>query len=385
MAELIKDGYCPTGSDDFKYIGLEHIEQQSLSLNSVGHSTEVESNKFRFRAGDILFGKLRPYFRKVYRPHFDGVCSTDIWVVRAKDGIDKGYLFYFMASHEFVDMASSGSSGTRMPRADWNHLKNIVWTIPPISEQRAIAKILSDLDAKIELNNQMNKTLAAMAQAIFKQWFVDFEFPNEKDKPYKSSGGKMVDSELGKIPKGWDIGHLEELIDITSGKRPEQTSDIQNTEFNVPLYGASSIMGFVKNTLYNEPIILIGRVGTHGIVQRIQLPSFPSDNTLVIKTKYYEYIYQILCTIDYSVLNVGSTQPLITQSGMKKNKTVLPSEKIIMKFENIVSQLYTKVNDNNYGNKCLSEIRDSLLPKLISGNIRICQERKGEQFMDSGQ
>ncbi len=206
MAELIKDGYRPTGSDHLLYIGLEHINQQSLSLNSIGHSTEVESNKFVFQSGDILFGKLRPYFRKVYRPRFNGVCSTDIWVVRAKDDIDQGFLFYFMANRDFVDLASSGSSGTRMPRADWGYLKETSWKKPPINEQRAIAKILSDLDAKIELNHQMNKTLESIAQAIFKQWFVDFEFPG-----YEKT--KFVNG----LPEGWREGKFGELTKIQPG------------------------------------------------------------------------------------------------------------------------------------------------------------------------
>lgn len=158
VSELVKDVYRPNEQDNMHYVGLEHIDQQNLTLNSIGNSSEIKSNKFHFKRGDILFGKLRPYFRKVYRSTFDGVCSTDIWVVRSKNGTDQGFLFYFLANKDFVDLASSGSSGTRMPRADWDYLKETTWSIPSIGEQRAIAKILSDLDEKIELNRQMNKT-----------------------------------------------------------------------------------------------------------------------------------------------------------------------------------------------------------------------------------
>lgn len=139
------------------------------------------------------------------------------------------------------------------------------------SEQRAIAKILSDLDEKIELNHQMNKTLEFVAQAIFKRWFADFEFPG-----YEKT--KIVDG----LPEGWHHGTLGEIITIESGKRPGEKSETKTQDFIVPLIGASSVMGFVKNALYNEPILIIGRVGTHGIVQRVLWPSFPSDNTLVI-------------------------------------------------------------------------------------------------------
>jgi type I restriction enzyme, S subunit len=114
IAELSKEGYLPGKGEELCYIGLEHIDQQTLSLNSVGKSTGVTSIKSIFNGGGILFGKLRPYFRKVYRPNFSGICSTDIWVIRAKPGIDQGYLFYLIASDDFVKRASGGSGGTRM-------------------------------------------------------------------------------------------------------------------------------------------------------------------------------------------------------------------------------------------------------------------------------
>ena len=242
---------------------------------------------------------------------------------------------------------------------------------PPLFEQNKIANILYSLDEKIILTLEMNKTLESISQAIFKHWFIDFEFANEKGKPYKSSDGEMVDSELGEIPKGWRVGKFEEIIKITSGKRPNDKSDVKTSEFNIPLIGASSIMGFVKESLYNEPIIVIGRVGTHGIVQRVIYPSFPSDNTLVITSKYYSYSYHVLKMIDYDSLNVGTTQPLITQSTVKNLKIVIPEEKILDKCENITFNIFAKIHQNNFEVETLSSIRDGLLPKLMSGQIRV--------------
>jgi len=157
------------------YIGLEHIEEGTLQLSGTGDGSLVTSQKAEFRAGDILFGKLRPYFRKVVRPRFDGVCSTDIWVVRAADGIDQGFLYYWMASKEFVDAATRGSKGTKMPRADWGFVAKCSLRVPPLPVQRRIAHILGALDDKIELNRRMNRTLERIAAAIFKSWFIDFD------------------------------------------------------------------------------------------------------------------------------------------------------------------------------------------------------------------
>ena len=174
-AKLIRQGVNPEDVGDMPYIGLEHIEEGTLRLVGIGNAKSVTSTKFRFSKGDILFGKLRPYFRKVIRPNFDGVCSTDIWVVRSKEGIDQGYLYYWMASNDFVNFATQGSEGTKMPRAKWDHVGRFQRKRLIGSEQRAISHILGSLDDKIELNRRMNEALEATARAIFKSWFVDFD------------------------------------------------------------------------------------------------------------------------------------------------------------------------------------------------------------------
>lgn len=116
-AELVRDSIQPSECPNAPYVGLEHIGEGTLALTGHGVATDVSSLKSRFQRGDTLFGKLRPYFRKVIRAPFDGICSTDIWVVRPTEEIDAGYLFYVMASESFVEFATRGSEGTRMPRA----------------------------------------------------------------------------------------------------------------------------------------------------------------------------------------------------------------------------------------------------------------------------
>src|SRR5690625_1399925 len=149
-----------------KYIGLEHIGEGTLSLNGFGYASDVSSSKTVFEKGDILFGKLRPYFRKVIIAPFNGICSTDIWVVKPKNGIDRNFLFYWMASQEFVDEVTRSSEGTRMPRAKWEVAKQI--EIPDVSvlKQQKIGKVLYTHDQKIHHNQQTNETLEAMAQVI---------------------------------------------------------------------------------------------------------------------------------------------------------------------------------------------------------------------------
>lgn len=359
-------------------------------------------------------------------------------------------------------------------------IENYVISLPPLSEQKAIAKVLSDLDEKIEINNRINKVLEEIAQAIFKHWFIDFEFPVvltypdyipeetrkelmkygyksfgslpapepgkffvyaleyedstiyigqtdfllqswhehvngkgseytrnhkpvrfvywekvnsqnealEREKWLKSDpgkkwlereisnnpmnqGGEMQPSPLGPIPKGWEVKPFSEIIKIRSGKRPKKKQKTKTDKFNIPLIGASSIMGYVDEPLYNSKILVIGRVGTHGVVQRFDGPTYPSDNTLVIQSDYYEYVYQILKRIDYYSLNIGSTQPLITQTTMKSLDTIIPHYDICLKFEFLVSKLMSMIGINQKENNFLSTLRDTLLPMLMSGEIRV--------------
>lgn len=200
LTEPIKDIYNPTNGYNLRYIGLEHIEQETLRLNSIGDSKDVRSNKFKFQTNDVLFGKLRPYFRKIVKPKFSGICSTDIWVFRAKDGFSQEFLFYFLANWDFVNTASGGEGGTRMPRSDWNFLKKTKWILPPLEEQWAIAEVLSSLDDKIDLLHRQNKTLEAMAETLFRQWFVE---------PCKNG-----------LPEGWEEKPLKDVVDITIGRTP---------------------------------------------------------------------------------------------------------------------------------------------------------------------
>lgn len=200
-ARLVKNTVSPADCRGKPYIGLEHIEEGALRLSGVGSSNDVTSIKSEFQSGDILFGKLRPYFRKVVRPSFNGVCSTDIWVVRATEAIDQEFLFYWMASKQFVDAATRGSKGTKMPRADWDFVGHSELCIPPVEVQRRIADILGKLDDKIELNRRMNRTLEKMAAALFKSWFIDFDpvhlpagrqAPRPNPAPHPNSGVWVV-------------------------------------------------------------------------------------------------------------------------------------------------------------------------------------------------
>jgi type I restriction enzyme S subunit len=385
FAKLVKKQYQPKIDEELIYIGLEHIEQQSLRINGTGNSKNVISQKYKFSNGDILFGKLRPYFRKVFRPKFDGVCSTDIWVVNAKNGFDQSFLFYFLANQNFIDACNSGSSGTRMPRADWDHLSETEWKIPPLSTQRRIVDILSALDDKIELNRQTNATLEAIAQAIFKEWFVNFNFPG--------ATGEMVESELGMIPKGWKAGAIGDILDLFhENVTPYRTPNVDFFHYSIPAFdngrtpsietGGSILSNKFKvksnSILVSKLNPRIPRVWPVNNVDELKSICSTEFQVLVPKKRYF-YAFGVNLFSQQSIQDTmksrasgtsGSHQRINPQD-ILNIELIIPDDGIMHLYNDIASDNYQKLISAQYESITLSKIRDTLLPKLMSGEIEI--------------
>ena len=331
--------------------------------------------KKKIKNGDILFSEIRPKNKRyavvnVSNPN-DYVVSTKLMVLRIK-APSKYYLQYIYQKlisqkmlHQINEIAES-RSGT-FPQITFDAIKNIELNLPSLEEQKRIADILTSLDDKIELNNQMNQTLEEIASLLYKRWFVDFEFPDDKGNPYKSSGGEMVDSELGMIPKGWEVKELGEVLEISSGNRPVQKSEEKTKENIFPIVGASKIMGYTNNYILDDTneVLIIGRVGTLGIIQEYREKIWVSDNTLIIKSNFQNYIKQYLSNVDFYSLNSGSTQPLITQTTINKLLIVVPCNKVTDKFEKIESSNVKIKFSNTYEIKKIQRLKRELLKELI--------------------
>ena len=268
---------------------------------------------------------------------------------------------YYALCNDYNRLASLANGGAQQ-NLNALQIKEFDIPYPSLEDQIVIADFLSAIDDKIEVNRQINDNLEQQAQALYKSWFVDFE-------PFKD--GKFIDSELGLIPEGWRVGELSEITNITSGKRPSTKSDYPTSRDKVPVFGASGIMAYTTDKLYDIPILIIGRVGTLGIVQKIDAESWPSDNTLVILSKNYHFVYFNLKSIDYQAINRGSTQPLITQSDIKQQMILIPQDEVLMKFEENANILDKAIKNNDKAIKRLVLLRDTLLPKLMSGELKI--------------
>ena len=251
-------------------------------------------------------------------------------------------------------------TGCAQPKLNQENLRRITFSLPEKVDE--VSSILSSLDSKIENNRKICANLEAQAQALFKHWFIDFA-------PFRD--GKFVESELGMIPEGWRVGTLGEIAEVSSGKRPLERFDTETEEHNVPLIGASCVMGYTNEAFMSTKILLTGRVGTLGVIQRFNNACWPSDNTLVLTTQFYEFVYQTLKTLNYSGMNRGTSQPLITQGDLKKTSIIIPPNEVINEFEDTSSKLMSILEQNNKESKILSFLRDTLLPKLMSGAIKV--------------
>lgn len=300
-------------------------------------------------------------------------------IVKSNKKSDIRYLKYFL-NYSDISGYVTGSAQPKLNKANLNSIKII---LPALEEQRAISKILSDLDEKIEVNNKINKNLEEMAQAIFKQWFVDFEFPNEEGKPYKSSGGEMVESELGMIPKGWKIFKLGDFIKFIKGKKPKK---IEEKFFDgCELYLTIDVLNRNSEIFANKDKII--EVNDDDILMVMDGASSGSlyyglngilGSTLakisVLNTIDKSFLYYYLKLNESSIKShlTGSAIPHTDKEFINKLCLAIPNDEMILKkADTILNNIRNHTINLNTECSKIKKVRDTLLPKLMSGEIRV--------------
>jgi len=316
--------------------------------------------------------------------HEVGLVSPDYVVFGCVPGeLDPDFFSYVIKGPEWRQWTAAAGVGSVRVRIYFRELAKMPITVPPLSEQKIIAQILGTLDGKIELNRRMNTTLEAMVRALFQSWFVDFDPVRAKLDGRKPAGlgastaalfpSHFQESPLGHIPQGWEVTNLDAISNVGSGKRPTGRNDVQSTECSIPLYGGGGQMGFVSTSLYENPILFTGRVGTLGLIFRTADPSWPSDNTLIVEPQddFFDFTYFVLKGFDLVTLNCGSTQPLLTQTDLKRQQFVLPPASIVKAFAAIAAPIFQQITENEKQSRTLTTLCGTLLPKLLSGEISV--------------
>ena len=359
-------------NEDYKESGtpivtVEHLGNKKFTrqnLPRVSQEDCVRLAKYSMKTGDIIFSRVGAVDRcsLVSQEESGWLFSSRCLCVRANDEIDSEWLYYYFCLDTTKLNVRSIAVGATMPSINTKILSNDVFVKYPtsIESQRRIASILSSLDAKIENNNKINAKLEEIAQNLFKEWFVDFG-------PFKD--GKFVESELGLIPEGWRVGTLGEILDIKYGKDHKKLGNGQ-----IPVYGSGGLMRYANKYLYDQESVLIPRKGTLNNIMYVTEPFWTVDTMFYSEVKIPNsaiFAYQFLSQKDMNQLNSGTSIPSMTTEILNKQKLSISSEKVMQEYNNIVKSLYDQIKHNKLEASKLSTLRDTLLPKLMSGEIEV--------------
>ncbi len=399
----------------YPFVDMKAIESSRRGA-SESEFREFKSGGARFMPFDTLMARITPCLEngKIARyipsegaggPAFG---STEFIIIRGREGItDNDYAYYLTKWEEFRQFAISqmtGSSGRQRVPAD--SLAKFLAPVPEsLSEQRAIAHILGTLDDKIELNRQMNRTLEAMAQALFKSWFIDFDpvvvnalctgnpVPEKfaqraahyRDNPdalclpedtLSQFPDRFQDSELGPIPEGWKVNKIGDLLELAYGKALPKKSRKPGP---YPVYGSGGIGGYHSEYFVEGPGIIVGRKGTVGSVYWEDEDFFPIDTVFYVKTKKpvpLYWIYLMLSRMDIKGMGADSAVPGVNRNAVYAHGWILPPAPALDLFRGFIQTTTNKLQENRKESDTLVSLRDTLLPKLISGELRVPDAEK---------
>jgi type I restriction enzyme S subunit len=236
-------------------------------------------------------------------------------------------------------------------------------TLPPLSIQRRIAEILGRLDDKIDVNRRINRTLEAMAQALYRHWFVDFG-------PFRD--GEFVESELGAIPKGWEVGRVEDLLELAYGKGLPERARIPGP---FPVMGSSGAVGRHVESLVAGPGIVVGRKGTIGKLTWVEEAFWPIDTTYYVvpirPVVSFEYLHHLLGDLDLKSRNADSAVPGLNRNDAYRLPVVVPPDEVLEGFNRVVKPWFARIQVSQRDIAALAATRDYLLPKLLSGEVEV--------------
>lgn len=374
--------------------GLRGYKEDSGKYRVYGTNGPIGwHDEFLSAQSGVIVGRKGAYRGIHYSPDPFYVIDTAFYL-KHKVPFDMKWAYFSLLTQDINGM----DSGSAIPSTSRDQFYKLLVALPPLVEQQQIASILASLDDKIELNRKMNKTLEEMGKALFKRWFVDFEFPNNEGEPYKSSGGEVVDSGLGKIPKGWRVGTIKDIATVKSGFAfkgstfndfgeygvikiknildPDvDISDMQYVSSEEVTEGASQFVLNSGDILIAMSGNTTGKIGI--LVKDINelVLNQRAGKYFIKDEKYHWFLYYLLRSGDVQKGIIekayGSAQPNISPSILEGISMLMPGEHLVKTFQDICNPLMGKYVSNQIQIYKLSKIRDSLLPRLMSGKLRV--------------
>lgn len=350
------------------YVGQVGVDISNYDINRLSKYT-VKYGDYVLAMTGATIGKVGKYISENF-----SYINQRVLKFSPKQNVDADFINYIICSNIFAKyVVNFVDSESAQPNISAPTISKFAFQIPSEKDdQHRIASILSSLDRKIELNNKINTDLEEMAQAIFKNWFVDFE-------PFKD--GKFVDSELGMIPEGWKVGTLFDIAEIFDKKRKPLSGNVREKMDKIyPYYGATSCMDYVDDYIFDGIYTLIGEDGS--VVKENGLPymqyvwgkMWVNNHAHILQGKNgysTEMIHALLSITNIKFLVTGAVQAKLSQGNMQKILVAIPPKNILDEIRPVIDNLYSKIRINTDENSRLSLLRDTLLPRLMSGEIEV--------------
>jgi len=403
FVQTISKTYNFANKEKVIFLNTGDIKDGKFLVNDYSSIKELPGQaKKSIRKNDILYSEIRPANKRFAFVDFDAseyVVSTKLLVLRVDSKIAiPQYIYQYLTSRTIVNRLqylAESRSGT-FPQITFSEVSELPIALPPLKKQKEIYSIIKSLDDKISLLRQQNETLEQLAQTLFKRWFVDFEFPDAQGQPYKSAGGKMIESELGEIPEGWEVSTLKSITNLlTRGIAPKYLEEggisvvnqrcIRDKSINFALCrrhnneirSAKSKLIQVGDVLVNSTGV--GTLGRTAIVKRLEEKLTTVDTHVTILRpkidKVHTLFFGYLITTkerEIEYLGEGSTgQTELSRIKLGEKEVILPLMEIQNKFSTALKSSLEKVAANEQQIQTLTRLRDTLLPKLMSGELRL--------------
>ena len=368
----IGSGATPTGGKeaykggDYALVRSQNVLDYTFTTSGLAYINETQAKKLdgvKVEVGDVLLNITGDSVARaciIPDEILPARVNQHVAIIRANNQYALNeYLLYFLQYNKQHLLSISQGGGTRSAITK-KMIEDIEINLPSIEDQSAIVNIINSISKKIELNRQINDNLEQQAQAIYKSWFVDFE-------PFKDQ--EFVDSEIGLIPENWNCTTLSEFISIKYGKDHKKLAD-----GIIPVFGSGGLMRYVDTKLHEGESVLIPRKGSLNNVMYVN-EAFWTVDTMFYSTPKVEnsciYAYLFLANKDLASMNAGSAVPSMTTDILNNMPIIAPPIEVLKQFNNICNVYFSRIHQNNIENANLAKQRDTLLPKLMSGELKI--------------
>ena len=394
IAEFVTDKISSSSISLDRYVTTDSLLQNRRGRETAQNLPPMQCALTHYRQGDVLIANIRPYLKKVWYADSEGGCSSDVLAFRAKNGHCPSFLYTVLMQDAFFDYAMSGAKGSKMPRGDKDQIMRYeLPTFTPIEEEN-IGNMMVDIMSKININRQINDNLEAMAKQLYDYWFVQFDFPNEEGKPYKSSGGAMIwnDKLKREIPSCFEVVNMGNLCDFRNGinySKDETGNDYQIV--NVRNISSSRILldgedfdvitvptSKAENYVLKPDDIIIARSGCPGSTRLL----LSSANTLFCgfiiccspnDSSMRNYLVYCLKQLEgtNATTSGGSILQNVSQDTLKGLHVIVPEKQIIDKFNETIELIFARMLNCLKESKDLIKQRDELLPLLMNGQASV--------------